>query len=131
MVGPMARPLFREMAAEDGEPTLGPEDLGVRVGTDITPNGAGEVLTESGGMSVAPDDPFNLHRIHRPPSLGGTGTKPVWEISVHVISSPLTYRPDPRRPDKHGLVEPDAKVSLASYIAALEATVSDWVLAGA
>ncbi len=121
-----ARALFREMAEDDGQPAVGAEDLGVRVGIDVTPDSAGMVPPHAGGMSVVPDDPRNLHRAHRPRSLGGTGSKPVWTATSSSFSDPLTYRPDARRPGQHGFIEPVERMLLDAYVAGLEKTRATW-----
>ena len=120
------RQLFREMGEEDGIPALGPEDLGVRLGIDIRPDDTGMIWPETGGMSVVPDDPRHLHRAHRPRSLGGTGTKPVWKISEESVVDPLTYRPDPKRPGRHGFVEPLESIDVTTYTSCIDKTAGDW-----
>ena len=43
------------------------------------------------GLSVAPDTAQNLHARHRPASLGGTTSYPVWRISSETLGSKLRY----------------------------------------
>jgi hypothetical protein len=87
-----------------GGPITGPtaRTLGVRVGIDI-PVVGGKVLPNSGGMSVAPDRPENLHPLRRPPAYGGRGKDPIWWIRADQVGGPLQYRPDS---PTHGLIEP-------------------------
>jgi hypothetical protein len=42
------------------------------------------------------------------------------------VAARLVLRPDPDRPAEHGFVEPDRKMSLAEYEAALGATRDQW-----
>jgi hypothetical protein len=110
------------------QPQLGHNDLGVRLGYDIPVDSAGNVHPVSGGMSVAPDDPLNLHQHFRPRELGGTGKKPVWWAHRAKLGPDLAYRADPAAPTTHGLVEPAETCTSQAYEAALAATASDWEL---
>lgn len=100
--------------------------LGARVPLDITPDEQGKVLPESGGMSVTPDDPAFLPVHLRPKALGGQGKLPVFRVQVAALGALLTYRPDPRTPDRHGFVEPVRVMLLDAYQAALAATAPSW-----
>lgn len=122
------RTLFRSMEVGEGAPTLGSDDLGVRIKTDITPDNAGQVYPNAGGMSVAPDDPINLHRLHRPPSLGGSGTKPVWAIQRSTLPDTLVCRPDTKGPTKHAVIEPAMIMEFDVYVAAIEGTAPNWTM---
>jgi hypothetical protein len=42
------------------------------------------------------------------------------------IADRLALRPDPRAPDRHGLVEPDAEISVDDYEMAITATRDLW-----
>lgn len=126
-----ARVMFREMAADDaGGPANGPEDLGVRIGVDIRPDFNGNVHPGRGGMSVAPDDPMHLHPHHRPPSLFGTGTKPVWQVARSALPILLSFRPDPKKPALHGFVEPATEMLLLKYEGHLHETAPAWSICG-
>lgn len=121
-----ARTLYRAMSPAEGSgPALGDEDLGVRVPTDIRPNAAGEVGSGGRGMSVAPDDPSNLHPHHRPHSLGGTGTKPVWSVMQERVNGDLSFTLTSL---SHGVIAPSRTMALSTYIAALGRTQPDWTL---
>lgn len=111
--------------AEESGPALGDEDLGVRVPTDIRPDAAGEVRSGGRGMSVAPDDPSNLHPHHRPHSLGGTGTKPVWSLMQEQLNRDLCFTLTSLG---HGVIAPNRTMALSTYIAALGRTQPDWTL---
>ncbi|WP_217914993.1 hypothetical protein [Miltoncostaea marina] len=116
--------LFRAMADDGEQPIIGDEDLGVREGIDVRPDSAG-VVGPGRGMSVAPRTPRNLHINHRPASLDGTGTKPVWRIERERIDDPLAYR---QTSTKHGQIEPVTAVALSKYRCDLAATRDDWTL---
>jgi hypothetical protein len=113
---------MREDAA--GGPLVGPTALalGVRPGVDI-PVVAGSVHPNTGGMSVAPDRPGNLHRTRRPPAYGGSGKDPVWWISTDRLGGDLQYRQDS---PTHGLIGPAQTMTLAEFQRRLEDTKPDW-----
>lgn len=97
--------LFRDMDVdEDGTPVVGPFNWTLGVRTEGKPYDVavvevnGEKYVEPTpdrpqGMSVAPDDPINLHPRHRPPELGGTGRYPVWSIWVQTCDFAGRVRP--------------------------------------
>lgn len=114
------------MADSGGSPALGPRDLGVRVGYDISADGDGNVHPLCGGMSIAPDSPRNLPRFCLPPSLGGTGKKPVWAIGEDSFSEALRIRLDPKRPAEHAFVEPTRITAVDAYVSGLEASATAW-----
>lgn len=116
------------MSANGAVPATGPEDLGVRIKIDIRPDSEGQVHPSTGGMSLGPDDPLNIHRIHRPLSLGGSGTKPVWAINRSALPTTLTIRHDPRKPHVHALLEPAAVMTVVDYVDKLEATAENWAI---
>jgi hypothetical protein len=121
--------IFRAMSrALDGGPICGsgPCMLGVRVPLDIAPDEAGNVHPGRGGMSVTPDDPARLPPHLRPISLGGLGKLPVFAIEVGRLGPHARHRPDPRRPTRHGFVEPAISMSLSSFRTALATTRAAW-----
>jgi len=127
--------IFRAMkVAADGMPEVGPSarTLGVRRG-DQTPRDVPvavpdeAVPPQSGGMSVAPDNPANLPKNRRPPAYGGSGKDPVWVIDTDDLPAVLEFRQDA---PTHGLVEPATNrvLTLAEYEAALASTRDKWQL---
>jgi hypothetical protein len=87
-----------QMDDADGMPKVGLSGrrLGARpgrgFGTDIEIDEKGRVHPATGGISVAPDDPMNLHELRRPRSLpGGHGKDPVWCIQVQNLGEDLVY----------------------------------------
>jgi len=129
------RLLFREMDAdEDGQPMVGPFKWTLGVRTEGKPRDI-EVLDIEGeqfaeptpdrprGMSVAPDDPKNLHPRHRPPELGGTGSYPVWSITEGQLGLRLRFR---QTSPTHGVIEPAECMSLHDYEEALNGTRPAW-----
>jgi hypothetical protein len=107
-----------------GGPMVGPtaRTLGVRPNVDI-PVIAGQVQPNTGGMSVAPDSPQNLHPLRRPALYGGSGKDPVWYIQTAQLSNALQFRQDSAN---HGLIEPARAMALDDLQKALEATKPDW-----
>lgn len=127
------RRLYRAMrSARDGQPVVGASAscLGVRLDRPVvnaTPvNLDGTVYPETGGMSVTPDEPMRMPPFLRPPSLGGTGDDPIWELDENALGPGLTYRPDPRRPLDHGFIEPAHPLHRDQYEAELAATKPLW-----
>ncbi len=121
--------LYRSMKrSADGYPECGPSrrQLGAKVPGDVTVD-EGQVLPETGGMSVAPHRLMNLPQHRRPPRFGGTGKDPVFVIDSEKVVGPLTYRPDPRD-ETHGYIEPSTKQPLGGYQEALCQTRKDWDL---
>ena len=120
-----ARNLYRAMAADGGAPRIHPNHLGVRVGPgrDIQADNRGVVHPGTGGMSVTPDDPMDIHRHFRPRDLGGRGKRPVWLIPAALIADRLATRQDE---PKHWLVEPSTPMALAAYESALAETAPHW-----
>ncbi len=94
--------------------------LGARAPIDIKVDPDGRVHPARGGMSVTPDDPGRLPPHFRPVSLGGYGKLPVFGIAVVRLGERLSYRPDPKRPARHGFVEPGASMPLGAYAPAWE-----------
>lgn len=93
---------------------------------DIRPDPASHVHPGRGGMSVTPDDPSRLPPHFRPASLGGFGRLPVFGIKILHLGASLHYRPDPKKPRRHGFVEPSERMHLVDYQAALAATAPAW-----
>ncbi len=119
------RSLFRAMSKDGGgTPVVGPGDLGVRE-VDLQPDPDGLARPRRGGMSVAPDDPMSLPIFRRPPSLAGTGKKPVWSISDAALTPSLSFRQDSA---SHGLVEPASAMPWQNYLHALSETGPTWAL---
>src|SRR6266446_4882779 len=106
--------VYRAMREDPaGGPLVGPSarTLGVRPNVDI-PVKAGQVQPNTGGMSVAPDRPENLHPLRRPPALGGSGKDPVWYIAVASLGSDLEFRQDSAT---HGLIEPTRTMRIDEF----------------
>jgi hypothetical protein len=99
--------------------------LGIRLGRDVVTDVNDNVHPETGGLSVAPDDPVRISRRLRPRSFGGEGTDPAWALDAALLPAPLTYRVD--SPERHGLIEPARIMKLAEYEAALAATRPLWM----
>jgi hypothetical protein len=120
--GRMAYRAMREDAS--GGPMIGPtaRTLGVRPQVDIAVIG-GLVRPNTGGMSVAPDRPENLHPLRRPPQYGGSGKDPVWALDLARLGAGLRFRQDS---PTHGLIEPSSVVSLAEYERRLADTKPFW-----
>ena len=100
--------VFRAMKEDpNGKPLTGrsARTLGVRIcGPRIdTPIRAGKVHPQTGGMSVAPDDPMRLPPMRLPKSLGGEGRDPVFYLQVPNLSPALNLRRDT---PTHALIEP-------------------------
>src|SRR5437870_2027992 len=99
------RIVYRSMRGDlAGGPAVGPtaRTLGVRLDVDL-PVRSGQVQPNTGGMSVAPDDPRNLARRRRPPTFGGSGVDPVWAFELSDLPADLQFRLDSAM---HGLIEP-------------------------
>ncbi len=127
---PPAAKLFRTMQTDaSGRPLCGDGNLmlGVRVPVDVKPDATGLVHPGRGGMSVTPNDPARLPPHLRPTRLdGGMSVLPVFWIQRDDLGADLSYRPDVKKPLKHGLVEPSAPVALGNFQSALTATVESW-----
>jgi hypothetical protein len=96
--------------------------LGIRPGVDI-PVLAGKVQSKTGGLSVAPDRPENLHPLRRPPAYGGSGKDPVWCFDLNRLGRDLLFCQDSAT---HGLIGPARTMSLAAFQAVLAATMPFW-----
>jgi len=127
--------MFRVMKrGDDGTPVVGSAfaELGVRAGTDITPDRNGLVApSRADGMSVNPSlntiPPILLPRRYRP-SGTGKASHSVYEYG----DGPFVEGPAAHRlrlmPDRatHGTVQPDEVMALAEFQAALAATRVGW-----
>jgi hypothetical protein len=130
--------IYRVMKEDQGKPMVGASatTLGVRVPTDIAPDAAGDVHSATGGMSVSPSLRALPARLiprrlrHMVPRAAGNDRLLVWSMGdgpfvQEPIAPRLQLRPDPHN-SRHGLVEPDASMSLDDYRAALAATQNEW-----
>lgn len=121
--------LYRSMKDDGaGVPSCGASsrELGVRLEGDIPITENGMVEPETGGMSVALDDPINLPAHRRPEKFGGYGRDPVWQIDHEDLPIGLRLRPDPRNQSGHGFVEPIQRMRLKDYQDALATTRGFW-----
>ena len=137
------------MLADGNKPRVGPtaKTLGVRtaadvargVEPDITPDASGKVHPGTGGLSVSPrlvDLP--AHRVPKRlqmavPNARGDDMLKVWAMgSGSFASGPiapdLVLRVDPRKPTKHGFIEPERIMDLEECRRAIEATQDLWAL---
>ncbi len=116
-------PLFRTMTpASDGGPVVASSarGLGARVPDDISPDEAGMVGPDRGGLSVSPGSVWNLPAHRRPRTMGrgstGHAVDAVYETAPRALSSwSLTVRADPAAPTTHAFVEPAARCLLSEY----------------
>jgi hypothetical protein len=139
--------IWRSMRSDGTKPQIGrgPQFLGVRVGTgsndDVNPDDEGCVHPGRGGMSVAPNpDWLPTHRQPRRlrdrypdrfPDAAGSNGLHCWHLGegpfhAQNVSDRLFLRLDPNAPTRHGLVEPEEKMTLADYEGALAATQDLW-----
>ena len=115
---------------DDAKPRIGRSrrTLGVKLDdddADIPIQAGGWVLPNTGGMSVAVDDPRELPFHRRPPSLKGCGRDPVFALDGPLLPATLNARVE-RFP--HALIEPQERVVLDDYETALESTREQWHL---
>lgn len=130
--------VFRVMAAAGGKPQIGRSAvaLGVRVGTDISPDADGLVIPGQGGMSVSPSPralpahrvPKRLH--HLVPAARGKDHHYVWRMGEGPfvptpLATGLRLRPDPGNAS-HGMVQPSERMGLVEDESALAATQDEW-----
>jgi hypothetical protein len=118
--------------------------LGVRVGPqpgDDIPEKDGHVQPGTGGMSVSPSlETLPSHRIPRRfkdkyperfPDATGSNRLHCWFMGdgafvTDPVADGLVLRPDPKRPDRHGFVEPEREMPVPDYEAAITATRENW-----
>jgi len=121
--------LFRPMyaCAIDGYPACNVSDpcLRARIPIDIEPNEDGHVEGNCKGISVVLDLKW-LPPGLRPESHRGYWKGPVFFINSESVSGDLTYTRDPKRPNKHGFIEPTKRMKLDSYQEALCDTRLEW-----
>jgi hypothetical protein len=123
--GGTGRMVYRAMREDlAGGPMIGlsARALGARPYVDI-PVVAGQVHPNTGGMSVAPDRPENLHPLRRPPAYGGSGKDPVWCIGIDLLGPDLLFRQDS---PTHGLIEPSRPMPFGEYQQRLADTKPFW-----
>jgi hypothetical protein len=121
--------MYRAMIPDStGRPQIGsgPSMLGARVPTDIRPDALGSVQPGMGGISVTPDDPAGLPPHFRPPHLGGFGALPLYCLSASDLGGHLAFRPDQKKPNRHGFIEPAREMMIGDYQLALAGTQPDW-----
>lgn len=138
--------VWRGMRMADARPEIGRSGntLGVRVGPapgDDIPENGGFVYPGTGGMSVSPTlEAVPAHRLPRRlrgkfparfPDARGPNQLHCWSTGEgEFLAGPfidrLAFRPDPRAPDRHGLVEPEITMSVDDYEAAITATRDHW-----
>lgn len=128
--GPLS--LFRAMDEdEDGLPLVGPYNFTLGVRTDGKPRDID--VDEHGwvhparprpqGMSVAPGDASALPIRHRPASLGGQATYPVWCILATDLGPGLKYVATSAM---HGVIEPAESMPLTMFERLVAATRGRW-----
>lgn len=120
---------YRSMTpAEDGLPIVGQSArlLGLRRGDDVTCDANDLVL--SGGMSVAPETPWNLPPHRRPRHLGrastGNNKDAVYEIGeIDISKEQLTVTQDH---EDHALIHGDGPCHFGELVRRIEATRPSW-----
>jgi hypothetical protein len=135
--------VYRAMVADGDRPKVGPSALalGARVPPDEHPDIVvgveGMVEPRTGGMSVAPAwRLLPVHRIPRRlrvkfPRAAGKNESFLWRMgdgpfNEGPFSAQLFFRPDPEKPNRHGLVEPATRMHADDYQAALARTRDQW-----
>jgi len=114
----------------DGRPSVihsSSKGLGIRPVWDIPVDEDGIVERCGEGLSVAPQTPANLPTVRKPPSLGGEGKYPVWELDTELLPESLVYTEEERRegPPK-GLIEPAFAMELEDFQVAIAETRDLW-----
>lgn len=134
--------IWRGMRMADGRPEVGQAGnlLGVRVGageSDDIPEENGYVQPGMGGMSVSPSlETLPPHRIPRRlrsrfPDATGSNRLHCWAMGEGAfvrgrLVEHLVLRPDPEAPERHGFVEPEQRMPVGEYEAAITATRNQW-----
>jgi hypothetical protein len=134
------------MRLAEGKPEVGPGGnlLGVRIGPakgDDIPEENGFVQPRTGGMSVSPNvAALPPHRIPRRlrdknpkrfPDACGSNQLYCWWMGGGPfvpgrVAQDLFFRPDPQNQKQHGFVEPERRMPVANFEAALAATRDQW-----
>jgi hypothetical protein len=123
------------MPGDNGLPRVGAtgRTLGARPGCpgatrpDIEVNMDGQVIPETGGMSVAMPPADNLPPHRRPPRYGGLDRKIVlYELETGELPDELRERIDPYNSERHVFIEPAWAMGFEEYQQALHATRSLW-----
>jgi hypothetical protein len=121
----MRASLYRGMIESGGKPQIGntARDLGVRE-RDVQLNRLGKVVPGK-GMSTVKGSPNNLVEHRRPPSWGGRGNDPVWEIDENNINGKLAANHDG---ENHVSITVAAQqnMSLEEFRAELITTQPNW-----
>jgi hypothetical protein len=132
--------IYRVMTRDGDKPMVGntARALGVRLPpsshADIKVNDDGTVEPGGGGMSVSPRlERLPKHRVpkrlrHRVPKASGFDSDSCWymgsgSFADGPIAPGLMLRLEGR---EHGLVEPESRMPLADYLAALASTCDQW-----
>jgi hypothetical protein len=125
---------FRSMSESDGMPEIGGTNyqLGLRLNagklSDVEPDAEGYVDPEPNGLSVSPDNPFNLKEYRLPPEWGGTSRRAcaVWCIGETQFGNDIAYQKDPRNPNTHGFLAPSRRMAFERYNEAIRSTRDRW-----
>jgi hypothetical protein len=135
--------VFRAMMADGDAPQLGSTavSLGIRLPpdphADLVVDENGNVGPGTGGMSVAPEwRLLPVHRIPRRlrskyPRAAGRSDVKLWRMGdgpfvAGPVAARLLLRPDPKAQQRHGFVEPDARMASVDYQQALADTRDHW-----
>lgn len=134
--------IYRVMSVEGEKPLVAnsARGLGVRIGNgphdDLAATASGEVVPETGGMSVAPSwRDLPSHRIprrlkHISPDATGQNRDACWQMgegkfTPAPVAEGLVLRPDG---PSHGTVEPYLRISVKDYLHDLGATRDRWMI---
>lgn len=122
------RPYFRSMKSDvDGHPRCGTTGASLGVRPRDIPLDGDQVVPDTGGLSVTPDDPALMREEFRPEHLpGGLSRLPLFMIRAGDLGPDLTIRPDPRDPLTHHFFEPSRSMHVEQYQAALCSTRPSW-----
>lgn len=121
-------------SAADGLPRVGNvgTTLGPRVGIkgvpdDVEIQANGTVHPYSGGMSVSPHPITNFKPLRIPKRLGGVAVGvEMFELETDALPDELRYRPDPKKPERHGFIEPTRIMPFEEYQRAVQDTRHLW-----
>ena len=126
--------------AVDGLPVVGSttsSELGVRPGVDVAVDLAGDVVLDSGGMSVVPGwrvlEAERIPRRLRTIFEGAAGANTAWCFTLGVglfergqVATGLELIPDAGTAPTHGVIAPGQPCSLAQYQSDLHNTRAAW-----